>query len=49
MSEIRRPIIAGRCFIIDHYCRQMAGIGVDVESFVVALSVCMHNGSVREV
>ena len=46
MSEIRRPMVAGRCYT--YYCRRMVGIDVDVESFVVGLSVWIE-GSVREV
>ena len=46
MSEIRRPMVAGRCYT--YYCWRMVGIDVDVESFVVGLSVWIE-GSVREV
>ena len=39
-------MVAGRCYT--YYCRRMVGINVDVESFVVGLSVWTE-GSVREV
>ena len=45
MSEICRPMAAGKFF---YYCRRMVEIGVDVESFVVGLSVWVV-GSVCEV
>ena len=40
---MRRPMAAGRCF---YYCGRMVGIAVDVEGFIIGLSVWIV-GSVR--
>ena len=44
MAEIRRPMAAG----VFYYCGRMVGIAVDVEGFVVGLSIWIVR-SVREV